>query len=65
MAASVDKYFDFESEDNFIHFGATPHFTIQHELSIINKKELQVYIKARKKANEIRARSVREESSKF
>ncbi|MBD5608448.1 MAG: hypothetical protein HDQ93_06330, partial [Desulfovibrio sp.] len=63
---------DFQTEDNYIHIGTTPHFATQHELTIIDKKEAAKYAKvqaaadeaARERAEE-REVKVREESSKF
>lgn len=39
---------DFESAENYIHIGFTPHYATQHELSVINKKALNAYDKAYK-----------------
>ncbi len=63
---------DFETAENYIHFGFAPHFATQHELTIINKKELAKYAKVAAEAEKIdkekrkeRDMEVREESSKF
>lgn len=68
----ADDDMDFQTEDNFIHIGKTPHFATQHELTIISKKEAAKYAKVREAANEAarerdeeRAEKVREESSRF
>lgn len=64
--------FDFESTDNYIHIGSTPHNHPRHELTIIAKKALPDYEKAYKKQQEIEARQleehldeVRRDSEKF
>lgn len=67
-----DDDLDFESDENYIHVGSTPHFAVQLELTVVNKKELESYlkVKAAQDAKEAEAREehderVREESSKF
>lgn len=63
---------DFESGQNYIHIGFTPHFATQHELTIIAKKALPDYEKAYKKQQKINTRQkdrhlneVRRDSEKF
>lgn len=73
FAASGTNFdIDFESQDNYIHFGTTPHYAVQRSLYIINKKELPKYIavwkskqEAASEENEKHREDVREESSKF
>lgn len=63
---------DFESGQNYIHIGATPHFATQHELTVIDKKVLPAYEKAYELQKKIRAQDAerhqdeaRRESEKF
>lgn len=63
---------DFETANNYIHIGDTPHFAIQHELTIINKGALGAYARAYAKSreaareeNEKRLDEARRDSEKF
>lgn len=63
---------DFETENNYIHIGDTPHFAVQHELTIINKRALggysSAYAKSRETAREEeekRREETRKDSEKF
>lgn len=70
-AASNDDS-DFETENNYIHFGFTPHFAVEHNFSIINKKELGKFMHAydarqerHREAEEKRQEQVQEDVEKF
>lgn len=63
---------DFETEDNYIHIGFTPHFATQHNLLIIDKGELKKYRAVQKigqeklrEAEAAREKEAREDIGKF